>query len=161
MSALSDPLSALHPKKGEGLDIVPPLRAYLEAHYAGRDAQDAASDLATISALRAEVVSGGAASSNDAKRDQLLRCAAAAGRRAPQAGAAPEESDRRPPQVLPRAAVAGGALPDIQGERERQQAGVHVARGCARESWAPAPLLSVPSPPQERRVPRVAQSHLF
>ena len=55
------------------MDLVTPLKAYLDANYAGRDAADAAEDLREIGALRADVVAN-ALASPDARRDQLLRC---------------------------------------------------------------------------------------
>lgn len=57
------------------MDLVTPLKAYIDARFAGRDAADAADDLAVIQGLRAEVVAN-ALTSPDARRDLLLRCAA-------------------------------------------------------------------------------------
>jgi hypothetical protein len=53
--------------------MVTPLKAYLDAHYVGRDAEDAAEDVREIAALRADVVAN-ALASQDARREQLLRC---------------------------------------------------------------------------------------
>ncbi len=75
------------------MDLVTPLKAYVDAHYAGRDAEDAAEDLREIAALRADVVAN-ALASPDARRDLLLRCAARGPRRAAQPRAAP-----RPPHA--------------------------------------------------------------
>jgi hypothetical protein len=62
--------------------MVTPLKAYLDAHYVGRDAEDAAEDVREIAALRADVVAN-ALASQDARREQLLRCVPpAAARRA-------------------------------------------------------------------------------
>ncbi len=83
------------------MDLVTPLKAYVDAHYAGRDAEDAAEDLREIAALRADVVAN-ALASPDARRDLLLRCAArgaepraAAARRASAAGCSVVRRARR------------------------------------------------------------------
>jgi len=57
--------------------MLTPLRAYLDATYAGRDAEEAAEDLAKIAAMRCDVVANAVATS-DARRDLLVRCARAA-----------------------------------------------------------------------------------
>jgi len=59
--------------QGEPADLVTPLKAYLDVHYAGRDAVDAAEDLAKIAAMRSDVVAN-AVSTYDARRDLLVRC---------------------------------------------------------------------------------------
>jgi hypothetical protein len=56
------------------VDLVTPLKAYIDAKYAGGYAADAAEDLSVIQALRAEVVAN-ALVSPDARRDLLVRCA--------------------------------------------------------------------------------------
>ena len=50
---------------------MPPLKAYLEAHYPARDAADAAGDVATIQEMRTELQQPGGAASGvgDARRD--------------------------------------------------------------------------------------------
>ena len=60
--------------QGEPVDLVTPLKAYIDAKFAGGYAADAAEDLSVIQALRAEVVAN-ALVSPDARRDLLLRCA--------------------------------------------------------------------------------------
>ena len=60
-------------RQGEPVDLVTPLRAYLEANFAGRDAEEAAEDLAKIGAMRTDVVTN-AVSTSDARRDLLVRC---------------------------------------------------------------------------------------
>ena len=54
------------------MDLVTPLKAYIDVRFAGRDAADAAEDLAVIQGLRAEVVAN-ALVSPDARRELLLR----------------------------------------------------------------------------------------
>ena len=55
------------------MDMLTPLRAYLDTQYAGRDAEEAAEDLAKIAAMRSDVVAN-AVSTSDARRDLLVRC---------------------------------------------------------------------------------------
>ena len=55
------------------MEIIAPLKAYVDAHFAGRDAADAAEDLVAIAAMRTDVVLN-ALSSQDARRELLLRC---------------------------------------------------------------------------------------
>jgi hypothetical protein len=62
------------PSQGEPVDLVTPLKAYIDAKYAGGYAADAAEDLSVIQALRAEVVANSLVSP-DARRDLLVRCA--------------------------------------------------------------------------------------
>ena len=59
--------------QGEQVEIIAPLKAYVDAHFAGRDAADAAEDLVAIAAMRTDVVLN-ALSSQDARRELLLRC---------------------------------------------------------------------------------------
>lgn len=55
------------------MDLTGPLKAYLSANFAPRDASDAADDIAEINQVRSDVIKGG--QTGDARRELLQKCA--------------------------------------------------------------------------------------